>query len=203
MFAMLLAATLYLPSLTRTAWGAGGPPRLQGNLFQLHRSLFRNMGVMLFDDREKAPDFSVPDLSGKTVNLSDYRGRLVLLNFWATWCVPCRQEIPTLNALMRKMAGRPFVLVSVAMDHNVGHIPPFLKKVPVDFMVLTGRKGKVDSRYFGLGLPQTYLIDPEGYLIGKATGARDWKSPAALKLIDSLLPKTAAASSVSTTGDFR
>jgi thiol-disulfide isomerase/thioredoxin len=178
-------------------WGADGQQNLQGNLFRVHRSLFLKMGILLFDDREKAPNFSVPDLSGKTVSLSDYRGRFVLLNFWATWCVPCRKEIPTLNGLSQKMAGKPFVLASIAMDHNIGHIQKFMEKVPIDFLVLTGRKGKVDDRYFGLGLPQTYLIDSEGYLIGKASGPRDWKSPDALNLINSLLPKRTAQSASS------
>ena len=173
------------------SWGSEVPVNLQ-------KSLFKKMGFILFDDREKAPNFSIPDLSGKTVSLSDYRGRLVLLNFWATWCVPCRKEIPTLNVLSQKMSGMPFVLASIAMDHNIGRIHAFMKKVPIDYLVLNGRNGKVDDRYFGLGLPQTYLIDPDGYLIGKASGPRNWESPEALKLMGSLLPKATEKSIPST-----
>ena len=87
-------------------------------------TLTDQLGISLFDAREKAPDIAAPDLSGRILRLSDYRGKVVLLNFWATWCDPCRKEIPSLISLRKKLAGRPFVIVSVAMDRRLVHIPP-------------------------------------------------------------------------------
>jgi thiol-disulfide isomerase/thioredoxin len=91
-------------------------------------TLTDQLGISLFDAREKAPDIAAPDLSGRILRLSDYRGKVVLLNFWATWCDPCRKEIPSLISLRKKLAGRPFVIVSVAMDRRLVHIPPFVRK---------------------------------------------------------------------------
>ncbi len=136
-----------------------------------------SLGISLFDTRESAPEIQAPDLSGKMRTLSSFRGKVVLLNFWATWCDACRDEIPALVALSRSLRGEPFAVVSVAMDRRTGHIPPFVRKYGIDYPVLEGRKGEVDSRYFGMGLPQSYVIRPDGTLVGRAMGARPWSSP--------------------------
>lgn len=135
------------------------------------------LGLSLFDTREQAPEIRAPDLSGKTLNLSDFRGKVVLLNFWATWCDSCRDEIPALLALEKSLSGVPFTVVSVAMDRQTAHILPFAKKYGIDYPVLEGRRGKVDSRYFGMGLPQSYVIRADGSLLGRVMGARAWNSP--------------------------
>ena len=136
-----------------------------------------SLGISLFDTRESAPEIQAPDLSGKTMTLSSFRGKVVLLNFWATWCDACRDEIPALIALSKSLKGEPFAVVSVAMDRRTGHIPPFVRKFGIDYPVLEGRKGEVDSRYFGMGLPQSYVIRADGTLVGRAMGARPWSSP--------------------------
>ena len=149
-------------------------------------SLLRNMGFIVFDDRERAPEITGPSISGGRLDLEALRGRWVLLNFWATWCVPCRKEIPTLVLLAHHMDGQRVVLVSVAMDHDTSRIRHYLQKIPVDYPVMLGREGTVDARYIGMGLPETYLIDPEGYLVGKAAGSRDWSGSASYRLFDAL-----------------
>lgn len=145
------------------------------------------MGLQVFDNRMLAPDLSAPDPSGVTHHLYDYRGNLVVLNFWATWCVPCRKEIPSLDRFAKKWSGAHVRVISVAMDRRIDHVTEFIRKYPISYPVLLGRKGKIDSRYFGLGIPQTYLIDSKGYLIGRLTGPRDWISPDAEKLISAIL----------------
>ncbi|AKS24757.1 MAG: Putative thioredoxin family protein [Leptospirillum sp. Group II 'C75'] len=159
-------------------WGSGLPG--------VPEDLFQKMGFIVFDDREKAPDVTGPSVSGGNLDLGKLRGRWVLLNFWATWCVPCRQEIPTLVRLSRQIDGRKVVLLSVAMDTNPAKIRHYLKKTPVDYPVLLGQESHVDGRYIGMGLPETYLIDPKGYLVGKAAGSRDWSGPASMHLFDAL-----------------
>ncbi len=149
-------------------------------------TLSDQLGISLFDAREKAPEIAAPDLSGRLLHLSDYRGKVVLLNFWATWCDPCKKEIPSLISLGKKLSGRPFVVVSVAMDRRLAHIPPFVRKFGIDYPVMEGRRGQVDSRYFGLGLPQTYVILPDGTLVGRVVGGREWDSPAFVDYFRSL-----------------
>ncbi|MHB8368848.1 MAG: TlpA disulfide reductase family protein [Leptospirales bacterium] len=154
-----------------------------------------SLGLSLFDSREQAPEIRAPDLSGKTLNLSDFRGKVVLLNFWATWCDSCRDEIPALLSLEKSLSGVPFVVVSVAMDRQTAHISPFAKKYGIDYPVLEGRRGKVDSRYFGMGLPQSYVIRPDGSLLGRVMGARAWNSPDFVNYFKALAVKSPAGSS--------
>ncbi|EQD25347.1 MAG: hypothetical protein D084_Lepto4C00174G0002 [Leptospirillum sp. Group IV 'UBA BS'] len=158
-------------------------------------TLTDSLGISLFDAREKAPEIKAPDLSGRTLHLSDYRGKVVLLNFWATWCDPCKKEIPSLIALQKKLSGRSFVVVSVAMDRRISHIPPFVRKFGIDYPVLEGRKGRVDARYFGLGLPQSYVILPDGTLVGRVVGGRDWSSSGFVDYFRSLSAKTSEETS--------
>ncbi len=135
------------------------------------------LGISLFDSRENAPEIQAPDLSGQTLRLSSFRGKVVLLNFWATWCDACRDEIPALVSLSKSLKGEPFAVVSVAMDHRTARILPFAKKFGIVYPVLEGRKGSVDSRYFGMGLPQSYVIRADGTLVGRVMGPRPWSSP--------------------------
>ncbi len=144
------------------------------------------LGMSVFDSREMAPEIEAPDLSGRAVHLSDYRGKVVLLNFWATWCDPCRKEIPSLLALKEKLSGSPFVVVSVVMDRRIRHIAPFVRKYSISYPVMEGRKGRVDSRYYGLGLPQTYVIDRNGLLVGRVVGGRNWASPSSVSYFRAL-----------------
>ncbi|MHB1285429.1 MAG: TlpA disulfide reductase family protein [Leptospirales bacterium] len=151
------------------------------------KASLENLGFIVFDDQELAPDLNGPELSGNSLSLSSYRGKWVLLNFWATWCVPCRTEIPTLNKLGDQMKKEPFLLISVAMDYNIAKVRGFVQKIPVGYPVILGRKGKIDDRYFGMGLPQTYLIDPRGILVGKVSGSRDWDTPESQALFRELM----------------
>lgn len=175
---------ILLPGLSLP--GAGVSPARAAGQKAPEAGLLQQMGFIVFDDRERAPNVQAPVISGNPVDLDSLRGHWVLLNFWATWCVPCRTEIPTLVQLAKHMKGRNFVLLSVAMDHDPAKIGEFLRKMPVNYPVLLGRKGRVDERYIGMGLPQTYLIDPQGYLIGKASGSRNWSGSAAYSLFDAL-----------------
>lgn len=181
----LRVALLLLLCLVSVFLTEAGTVRAGGSI-PVPEDLLRKMGFIVFDDRERAPEVTGPAIEGGSQTLAAYRGHWVLLNFWATWCVPCRTEIPTLVRLSKHMSGRNFVLLSVAMDHETSRIRSFLRKTPVDYPVVEGRKGTVDSRYVGMGLPETYLIDPEGYLVGKAAGSRDWSGNVSYDLFDRL-----------------
>lgn len=179
--------TLFFRALLAGILGLIPVSSLHASSLSPEEGALKSMGFLLFDDKEQAPALKAPELSGETVSLTEYRGKWVLLNFWATWCLPCRKEIPTLNALNERMKGHPVVLISVAMDYKSGQIRTFIRKIPVEYPILLGRKGEIDDRYFGMGLPETYLIDPGGVLIGKVTGPRNWASSEALALFASLL----------------
>lgn len=148
-----------------------------------------------------APDFDLKTVHGKSVRLSDYRGRVVMLNFWATWCKPCRQEMPSMEEMskgFRAVAGDRFVLLAVN-ENNVfyqGKIRPFLIKYGIDFSVPVDPLGKLDHLYKITGVPETFVIDQKGVVAEHVIGPRDWRMKDSLAVVHDLLdhgPKTPAA----------
>jgi thiol-disulfide isomerase/thioredoxin len=136
-----------------------------------------------------APDFSLDDLDGRPHRLADYRGRVVLLNFWASWCPPCRVEMPSIERLYQSHSKRPFMVLGLnqresAQDAfaSLGLFSP----MPT-FPILLDSRGQVAKTYGVEGLPCSFVIGKDGTLQAKAEGARDFSSKAVLKYIDDLL----------------
>jgi cytochrome c-type biogenesis protein len=120
-----------------------------------------------------APDVQFTTLDGRTVRLSDFRGRVVLLNFWATWCLPCRDEIPELNLMQRDMEAQGLTIIGVAWDDTAEGVKEFQKEIPQSYTVLLGGEN-VQQQFGGIpSLPTTFIIDREGRIRQKIIGARD------------------------------
>jgi peroxiredoxin len=136
-----------------------------------------------------APDFELPDLDGKTMRLSDFRGKVVFLNFWATWCKPCKEEMPSMEVLYKHFAGKDFVIVAVSIDRvtTKKDIPPFVKGLNLTFPIFVDSWGHTDKRYKLMGVPETYIIDQQGILREKVIGPRDWTQLDNLRVINELL----------------
>lgn len=135
-----------------------------------------------------APDFELADLDGRMHRLSDYRGRVVLVNFWATWCGPCRIELPTLQAIHEDYAGRDFQLLAVAGDlEGAEVVRPYLASLGLTFPSLLDDSGKVQDLYFVNALPMSFLVDRHGVIAYKLTGFFDWNQPKFRGLVDGLL----------------
>ncbi len=143
----------------------------------------------------QAPDFSLPDLGGKKQQLSDYRGKVVFLNFWATWCKPCKEEMPSMETLWENFKNEGFVMLAVSMDRvtTTKDIPPFIESLKLTFPILTDSWGQTDKRYKLMGVPETYLIDQNGILREKIIGPRDWTSRENMDVIVRLLHKQATS----------
>ncbi len=145
-----------------------------------------------------APDFTLPDMAGKNQRLSDYRGKVVFLNFWATWCKPCKEEMPSMQALWDTLKKEEFAMLAISMDRvtTKNDIPPFVETMKLTFPILTDSWGQTDSRYKLMGVPETYIIDQNGVLREKVIGPRDWSRPESVETIVQLLqqqPKSARA----------
>ena len=143
-----------------------------------------------------APNFSLPDLADKSVQLTDYRGKVIFLNFWATWCKPCQEEMPSMEQLYRAYEKDGLVILAVSIDRvtTKKDIPPFVKSMNLTFPVLVDSWGQTDKRYKLMGVPETYIIDRDGVLREKVIGPRDWTRKENLAVIDELLkggPKAA------------
>ncbi len=136
-----------------------------------------------------APDFRLPDLNDKEVRLSDFRGKVVFLNFWATWCKPCREEMPSMEILHKNFEKDGLVVLAVSIDRvtTKKDIPPFVKGLNLTFPVLVDSWGQTDKRYKLMGVPETYIIDQEGVLREKVIGPRDWTRLDNLQVVTQLL----------------
>lgn len=123
---------------------------------------------------EGAADFSLTDGDGKTVQLSDYKGQVVLLNFWATWCGPCKIEMPWFVEFQRKYKDQGFSVVAVSMDEEGWDIvKPYLAENPVNFPVVVGDEETAEKFGGVMALPTTLIIDKEGTIHGRHTGLVD------------------------------
>ena len=135
-----------------------------------------------------APDFTVSTDNGEKFKLAAAQGKVVLLHFWATWCPPCTQEMPKVNALYNAMKDRPFELVAVSVDENKKDVDAFKGKMKLDFPIYFDPSENLTDTYGTFGLPESYLIDPSGKIVKKLVGPQNWMNPDFLKKIESLLP---------------
>jgi peroxiredoxin len=133
-----------------------------------------------------APDFSLPDTEGKVRRLSDYRGRPVILNFWATWCPPCREEIPSMNRAWRVLREEGVAMLGLNVGEDEDTIFVFTADYPADFPLLLDRTGEVIGQWPVKGLPTTFVIAPDGTIAYRAIGGRVWDDDALLEMIRSL-----------------
>ncbi|MBI5343777.1 MAG: TlpA family protein disulfide reductase [Deltaproteobacteria bacterium] len=133
-------------------------------------------------------DFTLPDLDGKVSSLRDYRGKVVFLNFWATWCKPCEEEMPSMQALYESLKDKPFEIVAVSVDsEGPDVVKAFAKKYGITFKILHDRKGRIKEMYKTTGVPETFIIDQNGVVAEKVWGPRDWTGKASISVITDLL----------------
>ncbi len=152
-----------------------------------YERLYPSLGIQRVDPPEEAEDFTLKTLKGGTVSLKDYRGRLIFLNFWATWCGPCRAEMPSMQRLWEEFKEEDFVILAINIQEESKLVSSFMNERGLSFPVLLDEKGKVARSYGIRGIPTTFFLNPEGEIIGKAVGARDWASKESFQLIEELL----------------
>ncbi len=135
-----------------------------------------------------APDFEAKDLAGKEVKLSDLRGKVVLVNFWATWCPPCREEIPSMMMLNQSMAGKPFQMIALSIDEGgKAAIEQFFAKSGQSLPAYLDGEQKVAGRYGITGVPETFVVDKKGVILKKIVGGMDWSSPEVIGYLNGLV----------------
>ncbi len=140
-------------------------------------------------DRPAAPDFALPNPGGKRLSLKDYRGKVVFLNFWATWCEFCRTEMPAMERLYREFKDQGFEVLAVNVKDKRQDALAFVKELKLSYPILMDPDGEVGLLYGAFGLPTTYLIDEKGMVLARLWGPADWYSPQARGLIKMLLEK--------------
>ena len=137
---------------------------------------------------EPAPNFQLRDLNGQLVTLSDLRGKVVLLNFWATWCGPCRVEMPAMEELYRTFSRKDFEILAVSTDaQGVAVTRPFQQENHLTFPILHDADYRVGLTYGARSLPMTFMVDRQGVVRHQIFGARDWGASEAQQLVQMLM----------------
>lgn len=133
------------------------------------------------------PDFAYPSLNGDTLRLSEQRGRVVLVNIWATWCLPCREEMPSIQRSYDLYADSGFTVLAVSIDADTVPVRPFVDELRLSFPILLDPKGSILAAYGAAGVPESFLVDRRGRLVIRRLGADDWHSERNRSLISTLL----------------
>jgi len=144
-----------------------------------------------------APDFPAVDMDGKPVRLSDYRGKVVLVNIWATWCPPCREEMPSMQRLYEEVGEADFEILAVSIDARAGEndafgrpggdLRAFAEEMGLTFTILHDPAGEIQRIYQTTGVPETFLIGRDGLIYKKVAGGTAWDAPVNLELVRRLL----------------
>jgi peroxiredoxin len=137
-----------------------------------------------------APDFTLPDLQGKMYKLSDYKGKVVFINFWATWCKPCEEEMPSMQIMygVLKKNFHDFELLAVSVDSKEPDIvESFAKKYGLTFPILHDKKGRIKEIYKTTGVPESFIVDQNGIIAEKVWGPRNWSRQDSINVIMELL----------------
>jgi peroxiredoxin len=136
---------------------------------------------------DKAPDFKIVSDTGRTVSRSDFGGRLLVLNFWATWCPPCIEELPSLDRFQRDLAGSGVVVLGVSVDENAKAYQDLLDKAKPSFLTARDPEARISAEYGTFKYPETYIINGEGKVVEKMIGPRTWTDPELVSRVKSLL----------------
>jgi len=160
--------------------------------------------LLAVGQRMRAPAFALPALDGPTVGLEDSRGEVVLVNFWATWCPPCRAEMASMEELYRAYRDRGLTILAISTDAGGAQVvEPFVRARGLTFPILLDPPGAVANRYAVRGLPTSYLVDRDGTIVSREVGARDWAGASARRLVEKVLLGPAASATTAGAGAGR
>jgi peroxiredoxin len=143
-------------------------------------------GLTELPEAPQASDFVLSDLDGNQHRLSDYRGQVVIINFWATWCPPCRAEMPSMQRAWEQLKKDGVVMLGINVGEDEDTIFQFTADYPVEFPLLMDSDSSVIGQWPVRGLPTTFVVDPRGKIVYRAIGGREWDDPALLALVSAL-----------------
>jgi peroxiredoxin len=156
--------------------------------------LLSKIGIQSMKDKRKAPDCTLEALNGERIQLKTFKGKMIFLNFWATWCGPCKEEMPSMEALYQKFKEKDFVFLTVAVDYGgAKRVKEFIEKQRYQFPVIVDPAGKTLDLFEINKIPSTLIIDKKGRIIGRAIGPRNWNSPEVVSLLNQTLLLSSAA----------
>lgn len=150
------------------------------------QALAGNRPLVPLEGQPQAADFKLQDTAGNTVQLSDYRGKVLVVNFWATWCASCRREMPSIDRAAKWLKQFDGHLIGINVGEKLDRVSGYLEKAPVSFPMLLDTDTSVATSWGVKGLPATFAIDPDGHIIYRVFGSREWDDPQLLEPIRAL-----------------
>ena len=184
--AVVLLAVVFWALPTRKAGEQGGHHGEHGGLDPFDRA-----GLIELKDRHRTPPLQLPRLGGGTTALAEHADKLVIVNFWATWCQPCTLEMPTLEALWREYRTRGLVVLGVSVDRGAPRtlLDPYVSRLGLTFPILLDGDLTASQAWRVASLPATFVVRPGGEAVALAFGAREWNSAEMRAVLEGLLPK--------------
>jgi len=149
--------------------------------------LFSIVGVIRVPPDKDPVAINLKDMNGKNIRLSDFKGKIVFLNFWTTWCPTCRIEMPSMEKLHQKFKNKDFTMVTINLQESASQVKAFFKEFKLTFTALLDSTGEVGASFGIRAIPTTYILDKTGRIIGRANGPREWDSKAAIALFENLM----------------
>lgn len=143
--------------------------------------------IQAVPQKPAAPNFTLKDLNDKTHSLSDFRGKVVAVNFWATWCPPCRKELPSMQRAYKDYHKKGFVILGVNEGEDWDTIAPFLENFSLTYPILLDKESTVIGKWKVLGLPTTFIVDRKGRITHRINGGRNWDDPAFRKALEAAI----------------
>ncbi|NOY09912.1 MAG: TlpA family protein disulfide reductase [Spirochaetes bacterium] len=150
---------------------------------------FTKLGFQLPDRELPAINFELKNLQDKSISLESLKGSIVFLNFWATWCPPCRAEVPSMQRLYEKFKDRGLVILGVDLQEDKQKVQDFVKKESLTYPILLDSDGRTGRAYGARSIPTSYIIDKKGFILARTIGGREWDKPGIYELFDALLKK--------------
>jgi peroxiredoxin len=172
---LIFLATVLLISATLGGFGTDLAPKI------------KKIGLMALKEGTKVPDFELKELNGSAYRLSSLKGKVVFINFWATWCPPCREEMPSMQKLYDKFRDAGLEILAVDLQEDAKTVRPFVEEHRLTFPILLDEKGILVSKYGVRGLPTSYIINREGFAVAGYVGAKDWSTPDMIDFFQTLL----------------
>ena len=149
--------------------------------------LFSTVGVIKVPPAEDPVKINLKDMNGKNTSLSDFKGKIVFLNFWTTWCPTCRIEMPSMEKLHQKLKNKDFAMVTINLQESASQVKGFFKEFKLSFTALLDTTGEVGASFGIRAIPTTYILDKTGRIIGQVNGSREWDSKEAIALFENLI----------------